>query len=325
VWGGREVGGNVNRVPPNSAASSSQRRRAAVGGALFAVIVAAGLTRGSSVTASTSTTTLASTTTTASTSTASTSTASTSTAATTIPAIPELKSTVRVVRTFPHDQTAFTEGLEMKGGLIYESSGLYGSSRLQVTQLGTGKLLRSAILDPKYFAEGLTLLPDNKILQLTWREKVAIVRDLKTLVESKRFSYAEEGWGVCYSAKLKLVVHSDGTNTIRLRSATDFSIKKTVVARFPDGRIPTMLNELECVGNSVYVNVWQTKQILQIDLLTGIVIRSIDASNLGPEKVNSADDVLNGIAYLPSGRLLLTGKRWPLIYEVALVDVAAKK
>ncbi len=213
----------------------------------------------------------------------------------------------------------------MKGGLVYESSGLYGASRLQVTQLGTGKLTATARLDPKYFAEGLTILPDNKILQLTWREKVAIVRDLKTLVEAKRFSYAEEGWGVCYSAKLKLVVHSDGTNILRLRSASDFSVKKSIETRFPDGRVPTMLNELECVGNSAYVNVWQTKQILQIDLLTGIVIRSIDASTLGPTTVTSADDVLNGIAYLPSGRLLLTGKRWPLIYEVALVDVPTKK
>jgi glutaminyl-peptide cyclotransferase len=242
----------------------------------------------------------------------------------TLPPPPDALSVTKVVRTFPHDVTSFTEGFESKGGLVYESSGLYGTSRLQISQLATGKVLASVALDPKMFAEGLARIPDGNIVQLTWREKVAIVRDAKTLAEVKRFTYDEEGWGLCYSANLKMLVHSDGTDTLRLRSTTDFSVKGTVKVKYPGGRAPSNLNELECVGNSVFVNVWQTKQILQIDLLTGIVTRTIDASNLGPDKVTSPDDVLNGIAYLSSGRLLLTGKRWPLIYEVTLVDAPKK-
>jgi glutaminyl-peptide cyclotransferase len=242
----------------------------------------------------------------------------------TLPPPPDATSVTKIVRTFPHDVTAFTEGFESKGGLVYESSGLYGTSRIQLSQLATGKVLASVALEPKMFAEGLARIPGDQIVQLTWREHVAIVRDARTLAETKRFSYVEEGWGLCYSANLKMLVHSDGTDTLRLRSAKDFSITGTVKVRYPGGRAPTALNELECVGNSVFVNVWQTKQILQIDLITGIVTRTIDASNLGPDKVTSPDDVLNGIAYLSSGRLLLTGKRWPLIYEVTLVDAPKK-
>lgn len=227
--------------------------------------------------------------------------------------------TVRVIRTSPHDPTSFTQGLEVKGDLLYESVGLYGASGLKVSSLKSGKVLTSVQLDPKQFAEGLTIGPDGKVIQLTWTDKFAYVRHPKTLAEEKRFSYAEEGWGICYSAKKKVFVHTDGSGTLRLRSTKDFSTKSTVVAKFSDGTEPKALNELECVDNTVYVNVWQTKQILQIDLTSGLVLRTIDASALGPATVTSGDDVLNGIAKLPNGNFLLTGKRWPTFYEVQFV------
>ncbi len=228
--------------------------------------------------------------------------------------------TVKVIRTIPHDPTSYTQGLEVKGDLLYESVGLFGSSGLKLSNLKTGKLINFIMIDPKQFAEGLTIGPDGKVVQLTWTDKLAYVRHPRTLVEEKRFSYTEEGWGICYSSKKKVFVHTDGSSLLRLRNTKDFSIASTLTTKFSDGSQPTKLNELECVDNTVYVNVWQTKQILQIDLNNGSVLRRIDASALGPATPASPDDVLNGIAKLPNGNFLLTGKRWPTSYEVQFVN-----
>ncbi len=242
--------------------------------------------------------------------------------ATTVPgatavASPKL-STIKILKTYPHDITAFTEGLEVRGNTVYESSGLEGKSKLLVSELNTGKLVNSVDLDTQFFAEGLTILPDGKILQFTWKEKTAFLRDGKTLAEIKRYTYDEEGWGMCYSAAQKLIVHSNGTSTLRFRSPTDFSLKKSIDIKLPAGLTP-LVNELECVGNTVYANIWQTNNIVQVDLKTGAVLQVIDASGLGPKEVTSRDDVLNGIAKLPNGNFLLTGKRWPESYEVSFV------
>jgi glutaminyl-peptide cyclotransferase len=225
----------------------------------------------------------------------------------------------QIIREHPHDTTAFTEGLEVRGNKVFESSGGYGSSQLRVTDLKTGKIISSVNLDAKEFAEGLAILPNGNFVQLTWKEKVAIVRNAKTLKEVKRFRYEEEGWGLCYSAKLKLLVHSDGSNVLRLRDPGNFKTVRELKVTFPDDTAPRDINELDCSKNTVYANLWQTKRIIQIDLSSGSVVATIDASNLGPASVTSPDDVLNGIASLPNGNLLLTGKRWPKSYEVKLV------
>ena len=225
------------------------------------------------------------------------------------------------MRTYPHDINTYTEGLEVRGDLVYESSGLYGTSQIRTSSLRTGTVVAQVDLPKTMFAEGMTLLPDGRIIQLSWKEKTAFVRNTKTLAETGRLSYDEEGWGLCYSSTKKVLVHSDGTNKLRLRDPKTFTVKRTLDTKFPDGQMPTLLNELECVGNTVYVNVWTTKTILQIDLTSGLVIRSIDAMGIGPTTLRSPDDVLNGIAILPNGHFLLTGKRWPLSYEVRFVSL----
>lgn len=228
---------------------------------------------------------------------------------------------ISVVRTYPHDVTTFTEGLEVRGDVVYESSGLYGTSQIRTSSLRTGTVLARVDLPKTMFAEGLTLLPNGRIVQLSWKEKTAFVRNAKTLAETERLPYDEEGWGLCYSSAKKAFVHSDGTNKLRLRDPKTFAVKSTLTTKFADGQLPKLLNELECVGNTVYVNVWTTKTILQIDLSSGVVIRLIDATGIGPTAPTSPDDVLNGIALLPNGHFLLTGKRWPLSYEVQFVSL----
>jgi glutaminyl-peptide cyclotransferase len=251
--------------------------------------------------------------------------------ATTAPAAPTTtqpnsgRATVSIVRSYPHDVTSFTEGLEVRGGTVYESSGLYQTSEIRQSSLRTGKVIKRVALEPTMFAEGMTLLPDGRVVQLTWKEKVAIVRDPKTLLETGRLPYDEEGWGLCYSTERKVFVHSDGTNVLRLRDPQTFEVLVAIPTKFSDNRTPTALNELECVGNTVYVNVWTTKTILQIDLTSGVVLRVIDASTIGPTETAAPDDVLNGIARLPNGNFLLTGKRWPRSYEVKFVNVPVKK
>ncbi len=231
-----------------------------------------------------------------------------------------VRARVQVVRTLPHDASSFTQGFEVHGDTLYESSGLYGSSSIRTVSLTTGQVLRKVELPDELFAEGLTVVPGNRVIQLTWREKTAIVRDATTLEQVGTFRYEEEGWGLCWSEAARLVVHSDGTGVLRLRDPSTFAVVATVTARQSDGTSPTRLNELECVADDVYANVWLTDQILQIDLTTGRVERIIDASSIRPAGV-STDDVLNGIARLPNGNFLLTGKNWPLAFEVTFVDV----
>jgi glutamine cyclotransferase len=223
---------------------------------------------------------------------------------------------VRVVRTRPHSPSAFTEGLEVRGRKVFESVGLYGHSELRISDLASGRVTRSLALDPKVFAEGLAILPDGRLIQLSWKEGVAFVRDRKTLKEQKRFTLSGEGWGLCYSPKGKTLIQSDGSGTLLFRDPGSFKVTATVETTFPNGAKPTMLNELDCSGKWLFANVWQSTDVLQLDAKTGEVQQVLDASALAPATVTSPDDVLNGIASLPNGHLLLTGKRWTTSYEV---------
>ncbi len=230
---------------------------------------------------------------------------------------------VKVLRTIPKDPTAFTQGLEVHNGVLYESTGIYGQSEMRSVDLQTGQVLKRVPLDAKLFAEGSTVLPDGTLVQLTWREQVAVVRNLDTLAETKRFSYTEEGWGICFSKSAQSLVHSDGSNSLLLRDAETFAKKKSVTVTDRRGLSTSSLNELECEGSSVFANLWTQDRILEIDIATGNVVREIDASSISKQIPNRGpDDVLNGIAALGKGRYLLTGKRFPAYYEVEFIPSA---
>ena len=206
--------------------------------------------------------------------------------------------------------------------MLYESVGLYGSSEIRRVDLKTGAVVARAKLDPKQFGEGISFSPNGDLVQLTWREKVAIVRDPKTFAEKSRLVYSTEGWGLCYSTVRKAFLQSDGSNTLYLRNAKTFKEVGRITVKFGDGHAPTALNELECEGSTVFANVWTQSNILEINATTGVVSRDIDVSALLPVVQQSPDDVLNGIAKLGKGQYLFTGKRWSKYYEVVIVDSA---
>ncbi|WP_067723086.1 glutaminyl-peptide cyclotransferase [Nocardia yamanashiensis] len=223
---------------------------------------------------------------------------------------------VEVVATRPHDTAAFTEGLEVDGDVLYESTGLPGQSFVRATTLTGGNELARADLPNPLFGEGITRA-GNVLWQLTYREGIAIARDPGTLAELRRTSYDGEGWGLCTRAGR--VVMSNGTSTLTFRDPETFAITGEVTLTT---RKNARLNELDCAPDgSVYANAWPSDTILQIDPDTGDVRAAIDASGLLPSKARTPDtDVLNGIAHLPgTDRFLLTGKKWPTSYEVRFV------
>ncbi|MFN0025909.1 MAG: glutaminyl-peptide cyclotransferase [Acidimicrobiales bacterium] len=221
---------------------------------------------------------------------------------------------VNILETFPHDPSAFTQGLVFHQGELYESTGLVGFSTLRRVALSSGTVLASVNVDPPIFAEGLALVGEE-LIQLSWRSGKALVYGRADLQLRRELDYREEGWGLCYDGVA--LVHSDGTATLRRRDPGTFAVLSEVSVT-DQGRPVTRLNELECVGGSVYANVWQTDHIARIDPATGHVTAWIDAAALVPNS-GGADDVLNGIAYDPgSDTFLLTGKRWSQLYRVTI-------
>jgi glutaminyl-peptide cyclotransferase len=229
---------------------------------------------------------------------------------------------VEVLSVRPHDRAAFTQGLLLHNGLLYESTGLVGESSVREVDPISGAVLRRVAIDPPIFAEGLARV-DDRLIQLTWLNGVAFVYDLVTLNRMQEHRYTGEGWGLCYDGTR--LVMSDGSSQLFFRDPTTFDlIGQVAVTR--DGQPVARLNELECVGDDVYANVWQTDEIVRVERESGRVLASIDASGLMSSedaRARSPDDVLNGIAYDPdAGTFLITGKRWPTMYEVRFVPKA---
>lgn len=223
----------------------------------------------------------------------------------------------RVVNEFPHDPTAFTQGLIYEDGRLLEGTGLYGESTLREVDLETGEVLRSLALSPDLFGEGIALL-DGRIYQITWQEQVAIVYDAETFEEIERFSYTTEGWGITDDGERLYM--SDGSSRISIRDPETFNEIERIQVRH-EGEPVTDLNELEWIDGQIYANVWQTDSIVRIDPATGEVTAWIDLSGLlTPEDREGFDvDVLNGIAWDEEGRrLFVTGKLWPRLYEIEL-------
>ena len=228
--------------------------------------------------------------------------------------------TVEVVRTLPHDDTAFTQGLAYldtaDGPRFLESTGLYGESTVRLVDVESGEVRHSSVLEGDEFGEGLAVVA-GQVIQLTWKSGIAHVYDRHGLALVRSFRYEGEGWGLCWNGDL--LIMSDGTSTLQLRRPSDFAVVKTIPVLLGETPLPR-LNELECVGGFVYANVWGADQIVKIDPASGAVVAVADAAGLlSPEERRSAD-VLNGIAYSPSSNsFYLTGKLWPKVFEVRLV------
>ena len=224
--------------------------------------------------------------------------------------------TVEVVESYPHDVEAFTQGLELLAdGTAVESTGLRGLSTIRIVDLESGEVTASAELEPTEFGEGATRVGDT-IIQLTWQEEVARRWQLPSLTPLEPFSYDGEGWGLCL-ADDRLAM-SDGSSDLEWRDPATFDVLETVTVRLR-GEPVVDLNELECIDDHVIANVWFS-DFLVVIRGDGAVVATIDASELvATTPVAMSGDVLNGVADLGDGTLLLGGKRWPTFYRVRLV------
>lgn len=223
-----------------------------------------------------------------------------------------------VIAIYPTDPEAFTQGLLFHEGRLLESTGLYGRSSLREADPTTGRVLRRVALEERFFGEGIALVGE-KLIQLTWREETALVYDLATFTELKRFTYDGEGWGLCFDGTV--LFRSDGSSTITLHDPDTFAVVGTLPVTM-HGRPVPFLNELECVGDKLYANLFLTDMIVVIDARSGIVTAQIDARALtrASGRPPLPDAVLNGIAYDPDEELFyLTGKLWPTMFKVRFV------
>ena len=223
---------------------------------------------------------------------------------------------LRVVAQHPHDPAAYTQGLELVDGRLFESTGRYGSSTVREVDPATGSVLASVGLRSDLFGEGLTSLGGGRLVQLTWKAGVATVWRADPLSPVATWEYGGEGWGVCLLHPGTLAM-SDGSSTLTFRSTVDFAPTGRVAVTL-GGDPVDMLNELECVDGTVWANVWKKDLIVGIDPATGEVTTTVDASALPIDRsLLGRGEVLNGIAHDPAtGRFLVTGKHWPVLYEV---------
>ena len=223
----------------------------------------------------------------------------------------------KIVRVYPHDRAAFTQGLEYRGGFLYEGTGLYGQSTLRKEELTTGKILQELSLPSKLFGEGITVL-NGHIVQLTWQSHIGFVYDQSTFRLLKNFSYPGEGWGLANDGQH--IYMSDGTAQIRCLDPATLEELRRITVHEGDKQIEN-LNELEWVRDELYANIWQTNNIVRINPTDGTVLGRIDLTGLlTQEEQESGVDVLNGIAYDSLGdRLFVTGKLWPKLFQIRLV------
>lgn len=221
-----------------------------------------------------------------------------------------------VVAEFPHDKSAFTEGLAFGKG-FYEGTGLRGSSALFKKRLSTGEVLKRHALDDRFFGEGVTVI-GNRIYQITWQEQTAFKYGRKTFKKLDEFSYEGEGWGLTDDGTN--LIMSDGTDVLEWRTPATFEVLRSVSVTYNGERV-TNLNELEIVKGQIWANVWLTDTIVRIDPDDGKVTGTLDLSQLADaERAQGSVDATNGIAYMPNAdRLFVTGKYWAHIYEIDII------
>lgn len=230
------------------------------------------------------------------------------------------------VAAYPHDNGAFTQGLAWYAGRLYEGTGLNGGSSLREVDLASGEVLRRVDLARMYFGEGIVPIGD-RIHQLTWRSQVGFVYDRATFQRLGEFRYEGEGWGLTSDGTS--LIRSDGSDQLHWHQPDGFARIGSVSVFERDGdddddddrRRIDNLNELEWIEGEVWANEWMSDDVVRIDPESGRITARIDAAHLGPRGAGR-DDVLNGIAFDPETcRIWLTGKRWPVLYEVEIVVV----
>lgn len=224
----------------------------------------------------------------------------------------------QIINTYPHDPMAFTQGLIFAAGELYEGTGQYGASSLRRVRLASGEVLQQVNLNDAYFGEGITLF-DDKLIQLTWKSGKGFVYDRKTLRQQRVFPYAGEGWGITHDGTHLII--SNGTNRLLFLDPTTFEQAKPPLEVYDGSKPVHWLNELELVRGVIYANVWMTDRVAMISPQDGAVIGWLYLSGLRPPStLPNSVAVANGIAFDAStGRLLVTGKLWPSLFEIAVV------
>lgn len=228
---------------------------------------------------------------------------------------------VEVLRRLPHDPNAYTQGLVFHDGFLFESTGRYGESTLRVIDPSTGSVVRQHELPATVFGEGLAAT-STSLVQVTWKELIAYYYDPATLAVQKSVSYQGEGWGLCFDGT-HFYMTSGGDKLVQ-RDAASFAPLSSVTVRTP-GSAVAGINELECVGDHVWANVYPTTHVVQIDKRTGQVLATLDLSAIAPAGINARDPdyVPNGIAFSGVGdTFFITGKRWPILLEVRFKPTA---
>ena len=232
--------------------------------------------------------------------------------------------TIDVLEVVPHNATSFTQGLEMFDGNMLESSGLYGKSRLSEVDIVTGEVIRQIIFNESIFSEGITVREDS-VIMLTWREQIAFEVDLNDFQVVGNYSYQGVGWGLCFNGND--FVMTIGSSDLIFRDPHSFEVDYTIGVVL-DGVEIGNLNELECVEDIVYANVWMKDNILAINSSSGEVVFSATTSLISQDQGNNRNEVLNGIAFdQSSGGFWITGKNWSEMYLVDFIpeDIIGKK
>lgn len=221
----------------------------------------------------------------------------------------------QVVRSYPHDRTAFTQGMIFRGGFFYEGTGLNGRSGIRKVKVETGEVVQVKPLAQEYFGEGITDWK-GQLVQLTWQSEVGFVYDANTFEPVKRWTYSGEGWGLTHDDTR--IIMSDGSAQLRFLDPSTFKETGRITVRDANGPVQR-LNELEYVKGEIFANVWQTERVVRISPKDGRVTGWIDLAGLLSPAERSGTDVLNGIAYDAAGdRLFVTGKLWPRVFEIKL-------
>ena len=234
--------------------------------------------------------------------------------------VPTPVSSYRIVKIYPHDRRAFTQGLQYVNGVLYEGTGLTGQSTIRKVKLENGEVLQEHKTDPRHFGEGIVVWKDS-LIQITWQSEIGFVYDLATFEQRKTFNYTGEGWGLTHDGAR--LIMSDGSSSLRFLDPA--TLRETGRMTVRDGAAPVKaLNELEYVKGEIFANVWQTNRVARISPKTGQVMGWINLEGLLDPRDATGVDVLNGIAYDATGdRLFVTGKLWPKLFEIKIVPPAA--
>ena len=224
----------------------------------------------------------------------------------------------RIIKSYPHDENAFTQGLVFENGKLYESTGQETESSLREVDLTTGKVIRQLNLESSLFGEGITIWRD-RIYHVTWRSKVGFVYEKSSFKMLNKIYYQTEGWGL--TTIDDKIVMSDGTNVIGFFEPELFTAVSRIEV-YDNERKVDSLNELEYINGEIWANIWMSDLIARIDPASGKVIAYIDLKGLLPESERSQEsNVLNGIAYDNVGkRIFVTGKNWPRLFEIAIIQ-----